>query len=117
MDALKNNLRYIDGGRLRTTDDPLQGSAVMNSTGQVLGTLTGALIDPARRHVPFLIVESRGWFTTRNYAVPVETARFDHARKAVLVDEVEELRGAATDRFPTFSDEDLVNAIFSTRAA
>jgi hypothetical protein len=48
----------------------------------------------------------------------VETARFDHELKAVLVgDEVEELRGEATDRFPRFSDEDLVNAIFSTRAA
>ena len=119
MDALQHDLRYIDAGKLRTTADPLRGSTVVNPAGEVIGDLTGALIDPARRHIPFLIVESRGWFTTHRYAVPFGTAHFDADRKALVVDDdtdgFRELQG--DDQFQRFSDEDLIEAMFSPRAA
>ena len=119
MDTLRNDLRYIDAGKLRTTADPLVGSTVISPAGTVIGALTGALIDPARKHVPFLIVESSGWLVRHRYAVPFGTAHFDPERKALVVDDeaegVQELKG--DDWFPGFSDEDLITAMFAPHAA
>ena len=118
MDAIRNDLRYIDAGRLRTTGDLLLGATVMSPAGNIIGTLTGALIDPSRRHVSFLIVESRNWFATHRYVVPLGTARFDPDRKALLVDvEADGLRELHGDRFQRFSDADLITAMFSPLAA
>jgi hypothetical protein len=119
MDTLRNDLRYIDAGKLRTTADPLDGSTVISPAGDVIGSLTGALIDPARKHVPFLIVESGSWLVKHRYAVPFGTAHFDAERKALVVDAeidaLQELRGE--DWFPRFSDEDLITAMFAPHAA
>lgn len=117
MDTMGANLRYIDAGKLRTTADRLDGAVVVSPADNILGTLTGALIDPLRRHVSFLVVES-GWFAKHQYVLPLDTARFDRERNALLVDvEADGLSEVRVDRFARFSDEDLLDAMFSPRAA
>ena len=91
---------------------------VVSPADTILGKLTGALVDPLRRHVCFFVIESRSWFATHQYILPLGTARFDRERKALLVDvEADGLREVHADRFARFSDEDLIDAIFSPRAA
>ena len=116
MDPFQSDLRYIDVGQLETTADRLRGATVTDPAGHIIGTLTGALIEPARRHVSFLIVESRGLFATHRYAVPFGTARFDADRKTLLMD-AGGLRELHAERFQRFSDDDLITALFSSRAA
>lgn len=118
MDAIGANLRYIEADQLRTTADTLDGAVVVGPADTILGKLTGALIDPLRRHVCFLIVESRSWLATHQYLLPLGTARFDRERKALLVDvEAGDLREVRVDRFERFSDDDLIAAMFAPCAA
>ena len=118
MDAIGANLRYINAGRLRTTADGLDGTSVVSSANNILGTFAGALVDPLSRRVRFLIVESRHWLATRQYILPFGTVRFDKERNALRVDgDAGDLREVRLDAVERFSDDDLIAAMFSRRAA
>ena len=119
MDSNAANLRYIDAGHLTIAAGDLNGASVVADKAGTLGTLAGALVDPRRRSVCYLVVESRHWLKKHRYLLPLGTTRFDADRQALLVDSgnvgLEEV--AAEERFVPFSDDDLTTAIFSTRAA
>ena len=84
MDTMDNNLRFIETKQLRTTADRFNGATVVVSPADtVFGKLVGALIDPPRRHVSFLVVESRRLFSRHQYVVPFDTARFDDEKRDV----------------------------------
>lgn len=118
MDAIGANLRYIKAEQLATVEDRLDAAVVVGPQHNVLGRLAGALVDPLRRHVCFFVVESRSWFATHQYALPLATARFDRAHKELVVDvEPDGLREVHVDRFTRFSDQDLLDAMFAPRAA
>ena len=118
MDTIEANLRYIGAEQLCTTADPLNGAVLLSPTDTRLGKLAGALIDPLRRHVYYLIVESRSWLRTHQYLLPLDMARFDRERNALRVDvEAAALREVHVDTFERFSDDDLITALFSPVAA
>ena len=119
MDTMDDSLRFIDAKQLRTTADRFNGATVVVSPANtVVGKLVGALIDPPRRHVCFLVVESRRTFSTRQYVVPFDTARFDRDRNALRLDAgAETLHEVRVDQFARFSDKDLLDAIFAPWAA
>ena len=118
MDAIGANLRYIKAEQLSTIEDRLDAAVVVGPQHNVLGRLAGALIDPLRRHVCFFVVESRSWFATRQYILPLGTARFDREHKELMVDvEADGLREVHVDRFARFSDADFMDAMFAPRAA
>ena len=57
MNAPGANLRFVDAGRLSALGEgELDHALVRGAADAVLGTLTGALIDPLQRRVCFLIV-------------------------------------------------------------
>src|SRR5215211_6415092 len=115
MDTMDDNLRFIETNQLRTTEDRFDGATVVVSPADtVFGKLVGALIDPPRRHVSFLVVESRRLFSRRQYVVPFDTARFDSERNALRVDaDDESLHEVRVDQFERFSDRDLLDAMFA----
>ena len=118
MDAIATNLRYIGAERLRTTADSLNGTVLLSPTDTTLGRLAGALIDPLRRRVCYLIVESRSWLLTHQYLLPLNIARFDRERNALCVDvEAAGLREVHVDSFEPFSDDDLITALFAPATA
>jgi hypothetical protein len=118
MDVMGGNLRYIGADQLRTRADSLDGAVLFSPAEMALGRLAGALIDPMRRQVCYLIVESRSWLATHQYLLPLGIARFDRERKALLVDvEADALREVQVDTFQRFSDDDLIAALFSRVAA
>ena len=111
-------LRYIKADHLSTAAGELEGAPVMSPADQTLGTFAGALVDPTHRNVCFLVVENRQWLMTHSYLLPLGTTRFDRARHALLVDaESTDLQEVRMDQFATFSDEDLIAAMFAPRAA
>ena len=118
MDTMDDNLRFIEANQLRTTADRFNGATVVVSPADtVFGKLVGALIDPPRRHVSFLVVESRRFLSRHQYLVPFDTARFDSEQNALRVDADETLHEVRVDQFARFSDKDLLDAMFSPQAA
>ena len=119
MDTMDDNLRFIETNQLRTTEDRFNGATVVVSPADtVFGKLVGALIDPPRRHVSFLVVESRRLFSRHQYVVPFDTARFDSEQNALRVDAgAETLHEVRVDQFARFSDKDLLDAMFAPQAA
>ena len=118
MDTMAAHLRYIETGRLRTIDDRLDGAVVLSAADAVLGTLTGVLVDPLSRRLCFLVVESRSWFARHHHVVPFDGVQFDRARNALRVDvDADGLREVRVDRLARFSDEDVIDAMFTPRAA
>ena len=119
MDTMDDNLRFIETKQLRTTADRFNGATVVVSPADtVFGKLVGALIDPPRRHVSFLVVETRRFLSRHQYLVPFDTARFDSEQNALRVDAGEEtLHEVRVDQFARFSDKDLLDAMFAPQAA
>ena len=119
MDTMDDNLRFIETKQLRTTEDRFNGATVVVSPADtVFGKLVGALIDPPRRHVSYLVVESRRLFSRHQYVVPFDTARFDSEQNALRVDADEEtIHEVRVDQFARFSDKDLLDAMFAPQAA
>ena len=119
MDTMDDNLRFIAAKQLRTTANRFNGATVVVSPADtVFGQLIGALIDPPRRHVSYLVVESRRMFSRHQYVVPFDTAQFDSERNALRVDAGDEtLHEVRVDQFARFTDKDLLDAMFSPQAA
>src|SRR5689334_23342808 len=106
MDSIAANLRYIDAGHLTIAAGDLNGASVVGQSAGTLGTLAGALVDPGQRSICYLVVESRHWLKKHRYLLLlVDSANADLRE---LTDE---------ERFVPFSDDDLMTALFTTRAA
>jgi hypothetical protein len=118
MDTIDANLRYIEAENLRIRSMAPTGSVLKGRRGNVLGKLSGILVDPLRRQVRYLIVESRSWLATRHYSVPLDATRVDREHKALVVDlEADALSEVQVGSIPKFSDDDLIAALFSPLAA
>jgi hypothetical protein len=119
MDAMADNLRFIETKQLRTTEDEFDASTVVvGPADRVFGKLVGALVDPPRRQARFLVVESRRTFAKHQYVVPFDTARFDSDRNALRVDAgPDTLHEVRVDQLERFSDKDLLDAMFAPYAA
>jgi hypothetical protein len=82
-----------------------------------IGRLDGIIIDPAERQVRYLVVDAATFFTHHRYVLPLASTQIDAERPSLRVDfnrddltDVDEFDAAA---FPTFSDEDLITALFA----
>ena len=54
----------------------------------------------------------------RQYALPIDAARVDRQRHGLLLDvDSDTLREVDAERLPRFSDADVLDAMFSPRAA
>jgi PRC-barrel domain len=120
MMALPDSLRYIDASNVDTPAGRLQSIDVVGPTDDPVGKLDGVVFDPFERQVRFFVVESRRLLRARHFLVPVTPARFDAEHRTLQVeldrdglDSMEQVNPAA---FPPFSDDDLVEAVFSSRS-
>lgn len=119
MDASGAHLRFVEVDRLRALGEgQLNNAIVRGAADAVLGTLTGALIDPLQRRVCFLIVESDRWFARHQYALPLDAARIDRTRHELVMDGGgDALHEVHVEGFARFSDQDVVDAMFPPHAS
>ena len=118
MDGNAAHLRYLKADHLSTAAGALDGVPVMSSDAATLGTLAGALVDPVGRQVCYLVIESGRWLTKHRYILPLGTTRVDPDGQSLRVDaDADDLQEVNDERFAPFSDDDLIAAIFSPRAA
>jgi hypothetical protein len=96
MDTGRANLKFVSADRLDTSLGRLDDVTVVTPGRTQLGTLDGVLIDLDQHRIQFLVVESRGWFSSRHYLVPLGTARFVDGTRQLEADlEADDVKGLA----------------------
>jgi hypothetical protein len=121
MASCDSHLRYLDATRVDTPVGTLAVMSLISPSDKNVGTLDGVIIDPIEWQVRYFVVKSHRWWTTRRYLLPVTPAQIDSERRGLHVelepDDLQRLPKLHADRFPPFSDEDLISSLFSPRAA
>jgi len=91
-------LRYVDAGRITATGLALDGMKVRNDAMETLGKVDGFIVDNSSMRPYYLVVDSGGWFKSKDFLVPIGQARIDDDRDAVVVN----LPKSRIERFPGF---------------
>ena len=112
-------LRYLKAERVDTPFGTLASLALVSPTDENLGNVEGVLIDPLEREVCYFVVESRRLLKTHRYLLPLKPFRIDSEALHLELEpaDLRQLPEVQSDSFAQFSDEDLLAALFSTRAA
>lgn len=114
----ETDLRYLESERAEVNGSRLSGMVVRGHS-RVLGRLQGFVIDPLGRQLRYLVVQAAGLFG-RPKLVPLATAHVDFGARTIQLDDdaVRAAQPFERERFPAFSDDDLLSAMFgSPRAA
>ena len=121
MEQTDTVLRYIAAEHVDTPAGRLEGTVLVTSTDETVGTLDGMVIDPIERQVRYFVVRSRNWLKTRLHLVPATPARLDSEHKTLHVeikaDDFTHMPEIRSDTFERFSDDDLIAALFTPHAA
>jgi hypothetical protein len=121
MDSNQSHLRYIDASSVKTPMGNLNETTLISPSNGEVGKLDGMIFDPWERHVCYFVVASHHWFTTRRYLLPATPTRIESDGKTLHVDvepnDLRDLQQVDFARYPRMSDDDLISALFSPRAA
>ena len=119
METAEPHLRYISASRVETPAGSLDQLDVLNQQEANVGKLEGIVVDPGERQVRYFVVKDQRRFRSRHYLLPLAPATIDAEHRTLHVDvepdDVSELVDGPAETFPTFSDEDLIAALFSKR--
>jgi hypothetical protein len=117
--ATQQQLRYLNAERVDTPFGLLAGLALVSPSDEKLGNVGGVLIDPLDRQVCYFVIESRRLLKTHRYLLPLNPVRIDADALHTELDSsgLRRLREVEADSFLPFSDDDLITALFSPRAA
>jgi hypothetical protein len=113
MDTNFNNsrLRYLDADDIDDSAIDFDGLDVRGSDGNKLGDLDGFILDPASGRVHYAVVDSGGWFSSRQFLVPIGHAQLDRERPALTVDitkdAIRRYPAFDADRFGQFSEPEM----------
>ena len=116
-----SNLSYLDASKVTSPAGVLSELKVLSADGQPLGCIEGVVIEAAARRVRYLAVRMAGWFRDLRFFVQADQlGQIEIERKTLRLrgdledGAVHELDAAA---LRLFSDDDLLAAMFSPRAA
>ncbi len=102
-------LRYLKATDLHDKSIPFGGFDVKNVAGEDLGDVNGFIMDGTTGDPYYLVVDSKGWFKTKHYLVPIAHARLDAAKAGIVVDltrdQVKKFPGFDLDKFEEWPDE------------
>ena len=116
-----SELSYLDASRVTSPAGALSELDVLSADGRKLGSIEGVVIDAAARHVRYLSVRSSGWLGRQRYLMQADhLGQIDADRKALRLRgnlKSEAVHGLDAAALRKFSDDDLLAAMFSPRAA
>jgi hypothetical protein len=91
-------LRYVDANRITAPDLAVAGMKVRNDAMETLGKVHGFIVDSTSMRPYYVVVDSGGWFKSKEFLVPIGHARIDSDRDALVVD----VAKSRIERFPGF---------------
>ena len=115
----RTNLRYLDAAQVEHPSGTLAGVTMWNGDIERIGLLSGVLVEPCARRVRYFVVERGALLRRHEYLIAAETpAVLDTDSHALRVDvDSEPLQRFDRTEVPSFSDTDLVEAMFARPAA
>jgi len=116
-----SDLSYLEASKVSSPGGVLSELDVLSAEGQQLGRIEGVVIDAGARRVLYLSVRSSGWLRGERYLVPADQLGQIEGENKVLRLRVdlrnEAVQGLDAATLRRFSDEDVLSAMFPTRAA
>jgi hypothetical protein len=104
-------LRYVDADKITVPDLALDGMKVRNDAMEKLGTVDGFIVDNTSMRPYYVVVDSGGWFKSKDFLVPIGHARLDDDRDALVVDvaksRIEKFPGFDRDTFDRLGENDI----------
>ena len=91
-------LRYVDADDVAIDEITIDGMKVRNDNMEKLGDVEGFVVDSSSMRPYYLVVDSGGWFKSKDFLVPIGHVRLDADRDALVLDIPKE----RIDRFPGF---------------
>jgi len=105
-------LRYVDAGDLDDSVIDFDGLDVENAGGEKLGDVNGFILDADSAQPYYIVVDSKGWFKTKHYLLPVGHAQLDAEQKRLVADlsrdHIKKFPGFDLDKFEKWTEDDLV---------
>lgn len=111
------DLRYLEPERVMVAGDDCTGMTVRDAHGRRLGRLDGFVVDPPARRLRYFVVKPSGWKAATRL-VPITAARVNVDDRAIdMIDESADTGEPVPNvEYPSFSDDDLLAAIFRSGA-
>lgn len=113
------DLCYLEASKVVTPLGDLADVELCGPDDATVGTVDGVLIDPRDRRVRYFVVETPGWLRKRRFLLEGDTAiRLERGRRALRLEDEAELSTEFDSRSARpMTDDDLLTALFATRAA
>jgi len=104
-------LRYVDAAKITAPGLTLNGMKVRNDAMETLGKVAGFIVDGSSTRPYYVVVDSGGWFKSKDFLVPIGHARIDDDRDALVVNlpksRIERFPGFASDEFDRLKEDDI----------
>ncbi len=111
MDHTKPWLRYVATSSLNDETLDLDEMKVRNDQGEELGTVDGFVVDSGSGRPRYVVVDAGGWFTAKQFLVPIGEVHLEPARDALRVslakDQIRRFPGFDLDQFQPLSAGDI----------
>ncbi len=111
MDHPRPWLRYVKAGDLDDSTFDFDGLDVKNDADEKLGEVNGFILDADSARPYHVVVDSKGWFKTKHYLLPVGHAQLDVQRKVLVADlsreHIKKFPGFDLDTFAKWSEADV----------
>lgn len=117
-----SRLRYLDADKLDDSTVDFDGMDVYGWEHQKLGDLDGFVVNADTGRVYYAVIDSGGWFSSRQFLLPMgHLLHYDAGRRELHTDLAKErlrdLPEFDRDRFSRFTDEELNAFERKTRSA
>jgi hypothetical protein len=110
-------LRYLEAAKVEHPTGTLEGYEICTDAQERLGSIDGVLLMPLQRRVRYFVIESPGW-TRRKYLVSASpSTRIDTEDGRIYVGAQRYVRPYDPESVPPFSDDDLIETMFSSQVA
>jgi hypothetical protein len=104
-------LRYIEADKIHDRTLALDGMNVRNEAGEKLGNVDGLIVDSDSGRTYYMVVDALGWFSSRQFLLPLGQTHLDADRSALVVklsrEQVNRFPGFDKDEFDTLSETDI----------
>ena len=111
MDHPKPWLRYIEADKIDDRTLEIDGMKVRNGSGEKLGSVDGLIVDSDTGRTYYLVVDAPGWFSSKQFLLPIGQTHLDDDRAALVVnlsrDQVSRFPGFDKDAFDQLSESDI----------
>jgi hypothetical protein len=111
-----SDLRYLDAGNVEHPSGTMQGVLMCTAEDEQLGSFAGLLVEPASRRVRYFVVERPSALRRRRYLLAADTLATLDERTLRVQAHAGDLERFDPRTVQSFSDEDLITAMFAPSA-